>query len=211
MSLVKILLNSIISTKGAKCIMLDLKDFYLNTPMKRYEYMCLKLSDIHKEIIQEYNLQELVTEDRYAFSEIRKRMYSLPQAGILAQALLQERLTKVGYHQSKIIPGLWTHVTRKTCFMLVVDDFTIKYTNMEDTKLLISVLQKTYTVTIDWDAKKYSGLTLEWDYTNHKVYAHMPGYLLKALIQINHTPPKGKQNSPTHTLLHNMEPTRSMQ
>ncbi len=43
MTLVKIFLNSIISTKGAKCVMLDLKDFYLNTPMKRYEYMRLKI------------------------------------------------------------------------------------------------------------------------------------------------------------------------
>jgi hypothetical protein len=51
MTLVKILLNSVISTKGAKCVILDLKDFYLNTPMKRYEYMRLKISDIPKEII----------------------------------------------------------------------------------------------------------------------------------------------------------------
>jgi hypothetical protein len=56
MTLVKILLNSVISTKGEKCVMLDLKDFYLNTPMKRYEYMHLKLSDIPEEIMQEYNL-----------------------------------------------------------------------------------------------------------------------------------------------------------
>jgi hypothetical protein len=55
-------------------------------------------------------------------------MYGLPQAGIIAQELLQERLAKVGYHQIKIIPGLWTHKTRKICFTLVVDNFAIKYT-----------------------------------------------------------------------------------
>ena len=53
-------------------------------------------------------------------------MYGLPQAGIIAQELLQEQLAKVGYHQSKIIPGLWTHVTKKTYFTLVVDNFAIK-------------------------------------------------------------------------------------
>jgi hypothetical protein len=90
MTLVKILLNSIISTKGVKCVMLDLKDFYLNTPMKRYEYMHLKLPDIHEEIIQEYNLQELVTGDGYIYCKIHKGMYALPQAGIIAQELLQE-------------------------------------------------------------------------------------------------------------------------
>ena len=54
MTLVKILLNSVISTKGAKFVMFDVKDFYLNTPMTRYEYMRLKLTDIPEEIIVEY-------------------------------------------------------------------------------------------------------------------------------------------------------------
>jgi hypothetical protein len=211
MTLVKILLNSVTSTTGAKCILLDLKDFYLNTPMKRYEYICLKISGIPKEIIQEYNLQELVTEDGYVYCKICKGMYGLPQTDIIAQELLQERLAKVRYHQSKIISGQWTHVTTKTCFTLVVDDFAIKYTNLEHAKHLISVLQKDYTVTIDWDATKYIVLTIEWDYTNHKVYAHMPGYLSKALIQFNHTLSKEKQTHCTHTLLNNMEPKRSMQ
>ncbi len=35
MTLFKILMNSMISTKGARCIMVDIKDFYLCTPMKR--------------------------------------------------------------------------------------------------------------------------------------------------------------------------------
>ena len=30
----KCLINSVVSTTGAKCLMLDIKDFYLNTPMK---------------------------------------------------------------------------------------------------------------------------------------------------------------------------------
>ncbi len=35
MTLIKTMLNSIISTRGAKCVMVNIKDFYLNTPMKR--------------------------------------------------------------------------------------------------------------------------------------------------------------------------------
>ncbi len=102
--------------------------------------------------------------------------------GITAQELLQECLTNVGYHQSKIVLGLWTHEMRNTCFTLVVDDFTIKYTKMEDAKHLINALQKDYTITIDWNTTKYIGLTIEWAYKNQKVYAHMPGYLSKALL-----------------------------
>ncbi len=35
---VKLLLNSIISTPNAKFMSIDIKDFYLNTPMARYKY-----------------------------------------------------------------------------------------------------------------------------------------------------------------------------
>jgi hypothetical protein len=43
---------------------------------------------------------------------------------------------------------------------------------------------------------KCIGLTIEWDYKNRKVYAHMLGYLSKALLQFKHDVPKTKQNSP---------------
>ncbi len=89
--------------------MMDIKDFYLCTPMKRYKYMRIKITDIPEEIIQEYDLLKLLTPDGYIYCEIRKGAYGLPQAGLIAQELLQERLAMKGYHQSKIIPGLWTH------------------------------------------------------------------------------------------------------
>ena len=43
---VKLHLNSVISTKGARYCTIDLNDFYLNTPMVRPEYMRMKLKDI---------------------------------------------------------------------------------------------------------------------------------------------------------------------
>jgi hypothetical protein len=136
------MLNSVISTKGEKCVILDVKDFYLNTPIKRYEYMRIKFTDIPEEITKEYKLHEIVTDNGYIYCKIQKGMYDLPQAGIIAQELLQERLAKVGYHQSKIIPGLWTHKMRNICFTLVVNDFTIKYTKLEDAQHLINALKK---------------------------------------------------------------------
>jgi hypothetical protein len=129
MLLFKILLTSIVSTKGVKCLMINIKDFYLNTPMKRYEYMQLKISEIQDKIIKKYKLNEIVTADGYIYCKIQKRMYGLPQAGIIAQELLKERLAKHRYMQSKIMHGLWRHKTKPTCFTLVVDNFAVKYTN----------------------------------------------------------------------------------
>ena len=150
--------------------------------MKRYEYMRIKITDIPEEIIKEYKMHEIVKEDGYVYCKIQKGMYGLPQAGIIAQELLQERLAKVGYHQSKIIPRLWMHKTRKICFTLVVNDFAIKYTKLENAQHLIDALKKDYTITIDWDTTKYIRLTIKWDYAKGKVHIYMPGYLPKALL-----------------------------
>ena len=62
---------------------LDVKNFYLNTPMERYKYVKIKIEDIPNEIIAEYKLHDKVTADGYVYVEIRKGMYGLPQAGIL--------------------------------------------------------------------------------------------------------------------------------
>ena len=60
MILFKILVNSILSTPNARCIMMDIKDFYLQTPMRKPEYMGLKITDIPDEVIEQYNLKLLV-------------------------------------------------------------------------------------------------------------------------------------------------------
>jgi hypothetical protein len=94
MILFKILVNSILFTPNAKCIMIDIKDFYLQTPMERAEYMRLKISDIPEEVIQRYNLMLLVTQDGYVYCKITQGMYGLPQSGIIAQELLEKQLAE---------------------------------------------------------------------------------------------------------------------
>ncbi len=49
-----------------------------------------KLANIPEEIIEEYKLHEIVTDDGYIYCEIRLGMYSLPQVGLIAQELLEQ-------------------------------------------------------------------------------------------------------------------------
>ena len=56
---------------------MDIWNFYLMTPLKRPEYVKLKLTDIPDEIIGEYKLRELVTPDGSVYIEITKGMYGL--------------------------------------------------------------------------------------------------------------------------------------
>jgi hypothetical protein len=58
-------------------------------------------------------------------------MYGLPQAGILANELLQRNLAKDGYRLTQHTHGLWTHDTRPISFSLVVDDFGVTYVGRE--------------------------------------------------------------------------------
>jgi hypothetical protein len=160
---IKILINSIISTAGAKFMIMDIKDFYLNTLMARYEYMRLRIADMPDNIIEHYNLRDKATPDGYIYCEIQKGMYGLPQAGIISQQLLKERLQKHGYRQSQATPGLWKHDTCPKNFSLVVDDFGVKYVGKENAQHLLDTVQHYYKCSCNWKGERYCGLTLKWD------------------------------------------------
>jgi hypothetical protein len=49
----KLLFNSVISTKGARFMTIDISDFYLMTPLKRPEFICISINNIPEEIIIE--------------------------------------------------------------------------------------------------------------------------------------------------------------
>jgi hypothetical protein len=71
----KIIFNSVLSTPGAQFMGIDLKNFYLNTPLDRYEYMPLSIAIIPDKIIKQYNLLSLM-HNGYIYIKIRKGMYS---------------------------------------------------------------------------------------------------------------------------------------
>ena len=79
---IKLLLNSVIFIPGGKTMTVDISNFYLNTPMSRYEYIRMKLEMFPDDVIAEYNLREKVEPDGYVYIEVHKGMYGLLQAGI---------------------------------------------------------------------------------------------------------------------------------
>ncbi len=56
MLVAKILFNSIISIKGARFMTINISNFYLMTPLKRTEYIQMKIDGLPEEIINEYKL-----------------------------------------------------------------------------------------------------------------------------------------------------------
>ncbi len=191
----KLLFNSVISTPGATFHGGDLKNFYLNTPMDRPEYMRLKFDLIPPEIVDKYNLREY-EEDGWIYVRIDLGMYGLPQAGILANKLLAKRLAKAGYYQCQFTAGLWRHVWRPITFCLVVDDFGIKTVGLKHAKHLQAELEKYYECSMDWKGELFCGVKLTWDYKNRKVSLSMPKYARNALIKFGHARTNKEQHSP---------------
>jgi hypothetical protein len=156
----KILINSTRSTSDAAMMMMDIKNYYLGTPLPRFEYAKMLLSHFPDEIVQKNNLNALAI-DGWVYNEIRKGMYGLKQAGLLANQLLQTRLAPFGYYPSRHTPGLWLHKTQPIAFSLVVDDFAVKYLGKQHGDHLRDALLKTYELTTDWVATVYSGMNLK--------------------------------------------------
>jgi hypothetical protein len=68
---VKLMFNSIISTPNAKFMMVDIKDFYLMTPMDHFEYFQMKVELFPQDIKEEYKLHDKVDADGNAFCKVR--------------------------------------------------------------------------------------------------------------------------------------------
>jgi hypothetical protein len=192
---VKLLLNSVISTPDARFATADIANFYLNNPMERYEYMRIPVRDIPPTIMSQYKLQPLI-HNGTVMVEIRKGMYGLPQAGIIANTRLQLHLAQHGYHQVQHTAGLFSHASRPVTFCLTVDDFGIKYVGDDNLNHLLSTLREIYTITTDLTGTKYCGLTIEWNYAQRTCDVSMPGYVAKALLRFHHVVATRPQHSP---------------
>ncbi len=161
--LIKNFLNSFILTDGAKFATADLSNFYLMTPLKWPEYGRVKQMDILDEIIDKYKLCEKATPDGWVYFKVVWGMYGLPQSGSNSHNELEERLNKEGYFKSPLVPAFWKHKTQPTQFVLIVDDFGIKYFKKEDLDHLIDTLKKYYNVKVDPEGKELVKIELDWD------------------------------------------------
>ena len=81
-------------------------------------------------------------------------------------------------------------------FTLVVDDFGIKYVHQEDVDHLISIMRKKYKFKVDFDAKQYIGIHLNWNYDTRELICSMNNYVKQALTELQHATSLRQQHSP---------------
>jgi hypothetical protein len=192
----KALINSTLPTEDAAMMMRDIKNYYIDTPLPRFECMKMLLSRFPEEKVQQYNLNALA-HDGWVYIEIRKGVYDLKQAGLLANKLLQTGSAPFGYYPARHTPGLWLLRTRSVSFTLVVDDFAVKYVCKQHAEHLRNALLRTYELTTDWTSTMYSRMTLKWDYKNRTCDISMPGYVSNVLSKFQQDAPKHPQHTPS--------------
>ena len=194
----KLLVNSTISEahKGARFMSADLKYFFLATPMQGDEYMKVPYKHFPPDIRQRYKLDDKVTATGYIYIKIKKGMYGLKQAAILAYNNLKANLAQHGYTPVVGTVGMWKHDTRRTKFCVCVDDFGIKYYDKKDADHLLDCLKKYYKVTTDWEGRNYLSLTFHWNYAEGYVNVSMPQYVRESLTQLGYKVLRHLQYSP---------------
>ena len=111
---------------------------------------------------------------------LSKRSRGLPQSGLLSQLRLISHLNSCGYYETST-PMLFKHVTRDITFVLVVDDFGVKYDRLSDYQHLVDSLQALYNVTVEPVGKRFLGFDIDYDETARIMTLSLPGYIRKLL------------------------------
>ena len=140
LELFKLMINSVLSRKGAKYVCFDIENVYLSTPLGRPEYVKIKLSKFPEEFIKEYNLTTVVHKG-WVYFEIICGCHGLPQSGMLANKQLRERLEKEGYYEARTTLGLWRHKWRPIQLCLVLDNFGVEYVGKQHSEHLATILK----------------------------------------------------------------------
>jgi hypothetical protein len=78
----------------------------------------------------------------------------------------------------------------------VVDDFSIKVTNMHDMDHLVNALKEHYTVAINMTGSLFCGIHLTWNYMLGHIDYHMLVYINKAFTKYQHPKPVSPQHAP---------------
>ncbi len=110
-------------------------------------------------------------------------MYGLKEAEKLSNLRLVSLLSTFGFHETST-PCLFKHVSRPILFVLVVDDFGVKYTTRSDFDFLVSCLSTLYHAKAHPIASKFLGFSVSHNRTARTFTVSYPGYAAHLLVRL---------------------------
>ena len=188
---VKLLLNSIVSDPNARCSVIDISDFYLNSKLPTPAYLWIPVRFLPYVTRKWLGVLERPRTDKLLF-KVFNAIYGMDDAGRISQQDLINHLAPHGYHMKPHSPCIFTHETRSTVFTTFVDDFLIKSDiRTDDLNHLQKILKLKYPIKSEDDAQKYLGFTISLKrFPNHshdRLTISMPGTVKKGLDMLNFT------------------------
>jgi hypothetical protein len=129
----------------------------------------------------------------YVLFRIDRTMYGLKEAGQLSHRRLVRLLSSFDFFETNT-PCLFRHTTRPISFVLVVDDFGVKYHSKADFDFLVFALSSLYHVKPHPIASKFLGLTIHHDRPARSISLSYPGYVDALLLRLR---PLGVKSAPT--------------
>ena len=85
----------------------NLKDFFLALPMEQADYTQMNMKHPPPDIIQRYNLHEIVSIDWYVSKKTKKGIYGLKQASVLAYNKIIKNISPHAYVPCKYSTDLF--------------------------------------------------------------------------------------------------------
>ena len=188
MSLVKMLLNAVVS-ENKNFGTIDIVDYYLGADLPANDRPSLKiyLDRYPPHLLTELGLDPFVQKDKYdkpfVYADIVKTVAGLPQSGLLSQLRLISHLNSYGYYETST-PMLFRHETLDIQFVLVVDDFGIKFDKKKDFDHLVDCLTDMYDVTVSPVGQRFLGFEIDYDKAARIMTLSLPGYIAKLLATV---------------------------
>jgi hypothetical protein len=183
---VNILFNSVVSS-DASFGSIDLTDFYLESPLATHQFIKIYTNIFSPQVLSRLSLLPFLQKDKagkpYILFRIEKTMYGLKEAGKLSNLRLVSLLQTFQFHQTNT-PGLFRHSTRPITFVLVVDDFGVKYHHPSDFAFLVSCLSTLYHVKAHPIASSFLGFTLAHNRSDRTFSVSYPNYISTLLTRL---------------------------
>ncbi len=181
-----ILFNSVVSD-DAFFGSIDLSDFYLGTDLNPPQYIKIVTHQFSSTILSRLNLLPFLKTNpsgkAYIVFRIDKTMYGLKEAGKLSNLRLVSLLSSFGFYETST-PCLFKHVSRSILFVLVVDDFGVKYSLRSDFDFLVSCLSTLYHAKAHPIASKFLGFSVSHNHTARTFTVSYPGYASHLLARL---------------------------
>jgi hypothetical protein len=183
---VNILFNSVVSD-DASFGTIDLTDFYLGTPLPVPQFIKIYVHQFSPHVLSSLSLLPFLKLDgkgkKFILFRIDKTMYGLKESGKLSNTRVVTLLSSFGFHETST-PCLFRHISRPILFVLVVDDFGVKYHNRVDFDYLVSCLTTLYHVKAHPTGTKFLGFTVQHDRPSRTLTVSYPGYVTTLLTRL---------------------------